>query len=195
MPAIHLATRDDIPAILDISNWAALNTPANFAIEPEALDSWLASFDQIHMMFPWLVATDADSSNSAGAITGFAKASPHRNRCAYAWSAETTVYVHPEHVGRGVGTALYGKLIAILRAQGYATLTAGITTPNPASERLHTAFGFKRIGAFERIGWKFNRWHDVSYWQLMLSAGGPPPLRIKPVAEVWRQVQPLPAGA
>lgn len=176
---IRLATRDDIPAILAISNWAAVNTSANFAIEPELLESWRKSYDETHRMFPWLVAMD-----DTNAALGFAKASPHRGRCAYAWTAEVSVYIHPHQHGKGIGTALYEQLMPILRGQGYVTLIAGITTPNPASEKLHAAFGFTRIGAFERVGWKFNQWHDVSYWQAMLSSDSAPPLKIKPVADV-----------
>jgi phosphinothricin acetyltransferase len=170
---IRQATRSDIPSILDISNWAALNTSANFAIEPESLHDWLASFDQTHAKYPWLVAEDQ------GKVVGFAKASPHRSRCAYAWSAEVSVYVHPDHHGKRIGTALYSKLLPMLKAQGFVTLIAGITTPNPASERLHEAFGFKRVGTLHKVGWKFGRWHDVGYWQAIIhdgSATAPPAL-------------------
>jgi phosphinothricin acetyltransferase len=187
MARIRHAERTDIQAILDISNWAALNTPANFAIEPESLADWQQTFDQTHRMFPWLVAVD-----EAGCVIGFAKSSPHRGRCAYAWSAEVSVYIHPDHHGRGIGTALYGELIPILKAQGYTTLIAGITTPNPASEKLHAAFGFKRIGAFERVGWKFNRWHDVSYYQTFLNETHGEPPKICSVEEVLAQKAPNP---
>jgi len=175
---VRLANRDDIPTILDISNWAALNTPANFAIEPEPLSHWLHSYEQTHRMFPWLV------SDEGGVVTGFAKASPHRGRCAYAWTAEVSVYVDSTRHGRGIGTALYARLIPMLKAQGYVTLVAGITTPNPASQRLHEAFGFKRIGAFHRVGWKFGCWHDVSYWELFLREGPSAPGTILTVEDV-----------
>jgi phosphinothricin acetyltransferase len=176
---IRLTTRDDIIAILGISNWAAANTPANFAVKPEELNSWLKSYDETHRKFPWLVAV-----GDSGDVIGFARSSPHKGRCAYAWTAEVSVYVHPEHHGRGVGKSLYEHLIPMLREQGYVTLIAGITTPNPASERLHAGCGFVRIGAFERVGWKFNKWHDVSYWQMMLADERMPPSEIKPVADV-----------
>jgi L-amino acid N-acyltransferase YncA len=180
---IRLAQRDDVPAILDISNWAAMNTPANFAVEPEVIESWFESFDKTQSQYPWLVAQQNNQRGERDGILGFAKASPHRGRCAYAWTAEVSVYVHPKHHGKGIGSALYRRLIPILKAQGYVTLIAGITTPNPASEKLHQAFGFRRLGAFERVGWKFNRWHDVSYWQTLLDDSSSPPGRIKPVSE------------
>jgi len=176
--AIRRAVETDVPAILEISNWAAIHTPANFAIEPEKLDEWMASFEATARMYPWLVAegpggaVNGGAENRAGVI-GFAKASPHRGRCAYAWSAEVSVYIHPDHHRKGVGKRLYQQLIPMLKAQGYVTLIAGITTPNPASQRLHESMGFVRAATFERVGWKFGRWHDVGYWQLTLRPGGP----------------------
>lgn len=174
---IRLATRDDLLPIVDISNWAAIHTPANFAIEPETLSSWMQSFDQTRAMYPWLVAVNNDNQ-----VIGFAKASPHRGRCAYAWTAEVTVYIDHQHHRQGIGTALYELLMPLLKAQGYVTLIAGITVPNPASERLHETFGFKRCATFERVGWKFDQWHDVGYWELILTDG--PPAKIRPVADV-----------
>ena len=115
---IRLAEFEDIPAILDISNWAAVNTPANFALEPETLASWQESWRETHEMYPWVVGVD-----ETGDIVGFAKASPWKGRCAYDWSVEVTVYVHSEHQGKGIGKALYGKLFPLLKAQGYRTLS------------------------------------------------------------------------
>ena len=94
------------------------------------------------------------------------------------------MYIHPDHHGRGVGKALYGKLVPILKAQGYRTLLAGITVPNAASERLHESLGMKRVAVFTRVGWKFGRWHDVGFWELEFDAAAGPPGAIKPVAAV-----------
>jgi phosphinothricin acetyltransferase len=179
MGDIRLATAEDLTGILAISNWAAENTAANFAIEPETLASWQRDWRETHEMFPWVVA-----AGDGSALIGFAKASPWKGRCAYNWTAETTVYVHPDHHGRGVGRALYQRLITILEAQGYRTLLGGITVPNPASVRLHEALGFRRVALLEGVGWKFSRWHDVGYWELQLQQDTAPPATIKPVVEV-----------
>ena len=176
---IRLAQFEDIPAILDISNWAAINTPSNFALEPETLVSWVESWSETHEMYPWVVG-EAET----GDIIGFAKASPWKGRCAYDWSVEVTVYVHSEHHGKGIGKALYAKLFPILKAQGYHSLLGGITQPNEASVRLHESFGMKRVAMFETIGWKFNKWHDVGYWQLIMQDVNAPPQRVCPVSEV-----------
>jgi len=168
---IRLATFEDLPAILEISNWAAMNTTANFAIEPESLESWQETWNQTHEFYPYFVAEDER-------IIGFAKASPWKGRCAYSHSAEVTVYVLPNHHRKGIGKALYEKLIATLKAQGYHTLLGGITQPNVASVKLHESLCFKRVALFERIGWKFDRWHDVGYWELVLQVGDEAPMPI-----------------
>jgi phosphinothricin acetyltransferase len=120
-------------------------------------------------------------------VLGFAKASPHKGRCAYAWSAEISVYIHPNHHGKGIGKALYSRLVPMLREQRYTTLIAGITIPNPASQRLHESFGFTRAATFHRIGWKFDRWHDVGYWELMLRDGEGQPPKVRLVTNVWQE--------
>jgi L-amino acid N-acyltransferase YncA len=177
---VSLADAGDLPAIVEISNWAAAHTTANFATEPEAVPTWQTTWAQTSALHPWLVVRDA------GRVLGFAKSGPHRARGAYAWSADVSVYVHPDAHRRGVGTALYRTLLPLLRAQGYVTLLAGITVPNPGSEALHAASGFVRAGTYPRVSWKFGAWHDVAYWTLALQTSNTPPRPIRPVAEVWR---------
>jgi phosphinothricin acetyltransferase len=181
---IGLAGRSDVARALAFANWAAAHTAANFSLLPESLESWQDEYDLRHEMYPWLVARGADG------VVGFAKASPHRARGAYAWTAEVTVYIDPEHHHRGIGSALYRVLLPVLRAQGYVTLIAGITSPHEPSERLHAAFGFQRCATFHRMGWKLRRWHDVSYWQLHLVPDGEP-APIRAVGEVWPSLSAL----
>ncbi|HRP61722.1 MAG TPA: N-acetyltransferase family protein [Phycisphaerales bacterium] len=174
---IRLAHAADIPAILEISNHAALSSPANFATEPDLLDDWLRAWRDTHEKHPWLIACNAQER-----IIGFAKTSPWKGRCAYRWAVETTVYIAPGFQGQGIGRALYAKLFPLLRAQGYHSAIAGITQPNEPSVRLHESFGMKRVALFERIGWKFNAWHDVGYW--LVELGTPTePIAIRTVAE------------
>jgi len=180
--SISRATKRDVPKILELSNWAAEKLVANFATEPESLAHWTEAFEQTNATHPWLVA------RSGKELLGFAKASPHRSRAAYAWIAEVSVYVRPGLHGQRIGTRLYERLIPLMRAQGYVTLLAGIAAPNPASERLHASFGFTRCGTFHRAGWKFGRWHDVGYWELHLQSGGVAPSPLRSVDEVWDSV-------
>ncbi len=178
MAEIRLATSDDIPAILEISNWAAANTAANFAVEPESLESWRQDWKDTHEMFPWYVAVDQDR------MIGFAKASPWKGRCAYNWTAESTVYVLPDHHGQGIGKTLYRHLLDTLREQGYRTVLGGITVPNEASIGLHESMGFHRVALLEQVGWKFGTWHDVGYWEACLASNDVPPTEIRPVTAI-----------
>jgi phosphinothricin acetyltransferase len=177
---IRLATREDISAIVALSNWAAVNTPANFALEPESEDMWAATWEATCEKHPWLVAVEDER------VIGFAKSGPHRTRGAYAWTAEVSVYVDASAHRRGIGAELYARFIPTLGEQGYVTLLAGITLPNPASVKLHENFGFVRCGAYHRAGWKFGSWHDVGYWELHLTPADEPPQPLRSVAEVWR---------
>jgi len=176
---IGLAGREDLTSILEISNWAAAHTSANFATEPESRAAWGAMWEATHATHPWLIASD-DSG-----VIGFAKAAPHRSRGAYAWTAEVSVYIRADRHRRGIARALYRRLLPMLRAQGFVTLLAGIVAEHGASERLHAAFGFQPCGVFHRAGWKLGRWHDVGYWELQLQPAGVAPTPTKPVAEVW----------
>lgn len=176
---IELATRSDVAAVLAIANAAAALGVANLATEPEPLEAWLAAFDATHERYPWLVARER------GRVVAFAKAGPHKRRGAYEWSAEVTVYVDPAFHRRGLGRRLYGALIPLMRAQGYATLIAGISLPNPGSEALHEHFGFERCATFRRIGYKAGQWRSVGYWEKHLRAGPEAPEPIRPVLECF----------
>ena len=169
------------PRGVSARNSTAASTAANFATEPESLDAWMTQFQQTSARHAWLVATAYGNDS----ILGFAKSGPHKARGAYAWAAEMSVYVHHEARAAGVGRALYGCLIPTLRAQGFVTLLAGITSPNVPSEKLHAAFGFTRCATFHRVGYKLGAWRDVGYWELALDPGGGPPGTIRPVAAVW----------
>jgi phosphinothricin acetyltransferase len=111
---------------------------------------------------PWLVAEDG------GAVVGFAYGCPHRERTAYRWAADVSVYVSPERHRRGIGRALYGALLPLLVRQGFHVACAGITLPNEASVALHESFGFRPVGVYRRIGFKRGAWWDVGWWQLEL---------------------------
>src|SRR5262245_9174036 len=130
MVEIELANEADLPRIVALANHAAEVGVANFATEPEPLADWQASFAGTQPTHPWLVARDA------GATIGFAKAGAHRARGAYQFSVELSVYVDEAFHGQGVGAALYAALLPLLRAQGYVTLLAGITSGQSVSERL-----------------------------------------------------------
>ena len=165
---------DDLPAMVEITNWAIEHTAAHFAIEAISVSELSARWEQARAWFPWYSASVED------VLVGYAYASPYKQRAAYRWTADVSVYVHPDHHGRGVATALYTKLIHTLRAQGSRSLCAGISLPNPASRHLHESFGLEHIGTLKRAGWKLGRWHDVSFRQLTLAEAVDEPQPLKP---------------
>jgi L-amino acid N-acyltransferase YncA len=134
---------------------------------------------------PWLVFVEE------GAVLGYAYASAHRDRAAYRWSVDATVYVDQRAHRRGVGRALYTALFSLLRAQGYCAIHAGITLPNPGSVGLHQAMGFRPVGVYQKVGWKLGAWQDVGWWQLELRPrqGPPTPPRAPEqlTSDEWRE--------
>ena len=121
-----------------------------------------------------------------GAVAGFAYGAPHRDRAAYRWAADVSVYVGAAHQRQGVGRALYEALFERLRAQRFQIACAGITLPNDASVGLHESLGFELVGVHRDIGWKAGAWRDVGWWQLRLIAphddAAPPPEPLAPGA-------------
>jgi L-amino acid N-acyltransferase YncA len=116
------------------------------------LDSW-----------PWLVY------EKDGQVVGYAYASRYRERVAYQWSVECSVYIHEDHLRSGIGRTLYTALFSILKAQGFITVYAVINLPNDRSVAFHESMGFKYFATFEKVGYKLGNWKDVGWWQLQLN--------------------------
>ena len=103
-----------------------------------------------------------------GQVVGYAYASRWKSRCAYRYSVETTVYLSSAATGKGFGSLLYEHLIAELRQRSIHSLIGGIALPNNASVSLHEKLGFEKVAHFKEVGWKFNQWIDVGYWELII---------------------------
>ncbi|HVX33716.1 MAG TPA: arsinothricin resistance N-acetyltransferase ArsN1 family B [Solirubrobacterales bacterium] len=150
------------------------STPISFELEAPDANEFARRIERYSATHQFLVAEDG------GKVVGYAYACRWRERPAYDWAVEVSVYVDPARTGEGVGRALYAELLDRLRAQGFHVAVAGITLPNPASIALHERMGFEPIGALREVGWKLGAWHDVGYWQLLLApdrADPPPPPR------------------
>jgi L-amino acid N-acyltransferase YncA len=152
----------DAGAIAVVYNEYIRNTVITFEETPVSTDEMARRITDIGARYPWLV------SEHGGAVVGWAYAGEWKARSAYRFSVETTVYVAAGHHGRGIGTALYEALIAELQTRKLHSAVGIIALPNPASIALHEKFGFNKIGHFAEVGWKFGRWVDVGYWQLIL---------------------------
>jgi L-amino acid N-acyltransferase YncA len=159
---IRLATANDFAAIAAITNHYIRTTAIHFAYEDVAADELRALWREKESIYPWLVA------ETARAVVGYAKAGSFRARTAYLWTTETGIYLAPDQCGRGLGKLLYGRLLGVLRAQGFHSVIGGIALPNDTSVRLHERLGFLPCGTVQRVGHKFDRWHDVGFWQLFL---------------------------
>lgn len=136
---------------------------ASFEEHPPSAAMMATRIETVSKAYPWLIA-EAD-----GEPVGFAYGTQHRERGAYRWVADTSVYVSCHHHRRGVGRALYGALFPLLTAQGLYAACAGITLPNPASVSLHEAFGFELVGIYREIGFKRGAWRSVGWWQARLA--------------------------
>ncbi len=180
MPAtIRLATEADAAAMLDIYAPVVEDTVISFELVPPSVDEFRSRVRDVLPHAPWLVLEED------GRVAGYAYASKFRARPAYRFTVETTVYVHGERRGRGVGRALYSSLLACLRLQGFRRAVGGITLPNAASVALHESMGFAKCAVFAKVGFKFGAWHDVGFWELELApqlADPPEPRALEDVA-------------
>ena len=175
---VRLATPTDGAACAAIYGPYVAETAISFELAPPTADEMAARIEKVTAHWPWLVV-EVD-----GIVRAYAYATRHRERPAYDWTAETTVYVDRDFRARGLGRIAMRALIAVARLQGFHLLVAGITAPNPGSFRLHESLGFERIGEFEAIGWKFDGWHGVEFWGLELGPRDPVPDPVTPIMEL-----------
>jgi L-amino acid N-acyltransferase len=161
---VRPATSADLPAILEIYNEAVLNTTATYDYEPRTLDERVAWFEDHRTQgYPVFVAV-----NGAGRVVGWSALNRYRDRPGYRLTTENSVYVAADQRGRGVGRQLLAPLIQAARQRGLHAILAGIDAGNEASLRLHEAFGFREVAHLKEVGYKFNRWLDVVYLELLL---------------------------
>ena len=161
---IRLATLDDLVAINDIYNHYVLTSTATYQELIEPMDGRRRWFEEHQTAaHPATVA-----QISSGELVGWAALSPWRDRSAYRFSVENSVYVRHDLHGRGIGSGLVADLIERGRAAGLRTIVAGIDAEQPASIALHERLGFETTGHMKQVGYKFGRWLDVVFMQLML---------------------------
>ncbi|HWF52109.1 MAG TPA: GNAT family N-acetyltransferase [Solirubrobacteraceae bacterium] len=170
----------DAGAIAAIYHEFVRDTAITFETVAPTADEFAARIERIRTTHPWLVAEDAGGD---GRVVGFAYGCPHRDRAAYRWAADVSIYIEPAVHRRGIGRALYAELFDRLRDQRLLIACAGITLPNDASVALHESFGFDSVGVYRQIGYKSGAWRDVGWWQLELSRSDrdPPPEPTPPI--------------
>ena len=162
-PALRAALATDGPAIARLYNHFVTHTTVSFEEVPVTDAVMAARIAEVQSVpLPWLLA-ECD-----GALVGYAYATRWRVRSAYRYAVEVSVYVDPAYSRRGIGSRLYAALFAELRGLGMHTAIGGIVLPNVASVALHEKHGFRKVAHFSDVGFKFDRWIDVGYWQRAL---------------------------
>ncbi len=153
---------DDATEICDIYNYYVQHTIITFEEEPVNPSEMKDRIEKTTKTLPWLVFEQGHK------IVGYAYASEWKSRCAYKHSVESTVYLKNGASGKGIGSILYQELIDQLKVKKYHAAIGGIALPNEDSVKLHEKFGFEKVAQFKEVGYKFGKWIDVGYWELML---------------------------
>ncbi len=148
--------------ITDIYNYYIQNSVITFETDPVSQETMLQRIESITADFPCLVYVEDDR------IVGYCYVHAWKEKRAYRYTVENTIYVSPRHQGKGIGKELLAALINECQAAGFHSLIACITEGNEASNRLHEKFGFKQVSRFTKVGYKFGRWLDVLDFQLLL---------------------------
>ena len=155
-------TINDAAKICDIYNYYIVNTIVTFEESKVSETEMMLRIEETTKKLPWIVFEKGEE------ILGYACASQWKSRCAYKYSLESTVYLKRGAEGDGIGSQLYGQLIDRIRNKNYHAVIGGISLPNTASIALHEKFGFEKIAHFKEVGYKFDKWIDVGYWELIL---------------------------
>ncbi|MGZ8899637.1 MAG: N-acetyltransferase family protein [Limisphaerales bacterium] len=164
MIRVRPAQREDCPGILEIYNDAVRTTTATYDYEPRTLTHRQAWFDDHKKIgFPIFVALE-----STGRIVGWSALNRYHDRMGYRFTTENSIYIAADHRGQGIGKMLLAPLIESARKIGVHVIIAAIDGANEASIRLHARYGFEKVGHFKRVGYKFDRWLDVVYMELLL---------------------------
>jgi L-amino acid N-acyltransferase YncA len=167
--AIRIATNHDAEQIRAIYAPIVCDTAISFEIDTPTTEEIQRRISNTLATYPFIVCEERS------AVKGYAYASRHRDRAAYQWSVDVSVYVEASEKHRGIATALYTSLFEILRSQGYYNAYAGIALPNPASVGFHRSMQFQPVGVYRHVGYKLGAWHDVSWWERSLQPLREPP--------------------
>jgi phosphinothricin acetyltransferase len=173
---IRLAFPADGEALAGIYRPAVADNATSFELDPPDGAEMARRAAKCMERTPWLVY------ERDGRVLGYAYAGTHRERAAYQWSVEVSAYVHHDFQKQGIARALYASLFAALAVQGFRNAYAGVTLPNEASVKLHTAVGFAPVGVYRGIGYKFGAWHDVAWFERALAPRVPSPPPPRPLS-------------
>lgn len=163
---IRPASRADLPRLTEIYNHYVIHTPVTFDLEPYTVERRVTWFEQFALTGRYRLVVAEEN----GLVLGYAGTTRFRVKPAYDTTVETTVYSSVESVGKGVGRMLYAGLFETLAGENINRIVGGYTLPNAASAKLHEIFGFKSVGIFTQVGYKFGKYWDVQWTERPLKA-------------------------
>jgi phosphinothricin acetyltransferase len=152
----------DLNELLDIYNHYVETSTACLDLQVSSFKMFSQKMKTINKNYPFLVY------EQNGRVLAYVYASMWKEKQGYSKTVESTIYIHPDATGKGIGTILYKKLINELRINGFKCVIGCLTLPNTISVALHEKCGFNKVGHFPEIAIKFNRKINVGYWQLDL---------------------------
>lgn len=171
---LRFASAADVPALLSIYE-QYIPTTVTFEYVLPSEEEFTGRVAAILKTYPYLVIADGSD------ILGYAYAHPIGSRAAYGWGTELSIYLHPDAAGKGLGSRLYRVLIELLRLQGVRTVYGLVASPNPASEALHAALGFRLMGVQQKAGYKNGRWIDLFWFEQAIASYDPTPKPLIPI--------------
>ena len=169
---------EDAKQILDIYAPIIENSHWSFELEVPSEKAFRERINNISSAFPYLII------EQEGRVVGYAYATRLRERAAYIPSVETSIYLHPDVHGKGLGRSLYGTLIKVLELAGYSQFYAGASLPNAVSAAFHERVGFKPVGIWPKVGYKFGQWWDVGWWHRERIDPITDPMIVMPIEEL-----------
>ncbi len=172
-PKARDASERDAEACAEIYAPYVTDTAITFESEPPTSAEMAERIAAAQRDHAWLVLEDL------GRVVGYAYGRPYKERHAYRWTCEVSVYLERGRTRTGGGRTLYDALLGRLAARGFRTAVAGMTLPNDASVGLHRAMGFRSVGTFRAIGWKGGTWHDVAWTQKAIGTDDDPPVEVR----------------
>lgn len=181
---IRIVSPADVRQLLAIYEPYVLHTSVSFETEVPSEAEMLRRIHASLKNHAWLVV------EAQGKVLGYAYSSRHRERPAYQWAADVSIYLAEAVHGKGIGSRLYRALLEIVRMQGFYKCYAAIALPNEKSQRLHESLGFLFLGKYSQVGYKHGRWHDVGWWEKNLKQPEQQPGQTKSLAELeWKEIE------
>jgi phosphinothricin acetyltransferase len=159
----RLARDADAAAIAAIYAPSVTDRATSFELTPPDAEEMRRRVTAVLQQYPWLVCETGDG------VVGYAYATAHRDRAAYRWSVDASTYISASAHRQGIARGLYTRLFEILALQGYRSVFAGLTLPNTASFELHKSMGFREVGIYHDVGYKFGKWHDTLWLERPLA--------------------------